>query len=272
MMRADLHSHSYYSDGELSPYELVKMAKNANLEYFALTDHDCLMGISEAIEAGKELGITVITGIELSCYFSCDVHILGYGIDYKDKNFIEILEKVQEKRTDRNYLILEKLKEFNINIDKDEFDSHCVGRVAGRTQIGELMVIHGYVKSVKDAFDYYLASGKRAFINAFRLTPEEAVKYIRSVGGIPVLAHPNQLRMGKPDLFDFVHNLKKHGLMGVETYYYTHSAHDIKFYEKLTSDLGLINTAGSDYHGKSRNSVLGRVPREMSEEMKKIFI
>ena len=271
MMKADLHSHSYYSDGELSPYELVKMAKEAGLEMYSLTDHDCLVGIDEAIQAGNELGITVIAGIELSCFFSNDVHILGYGIDYKDKNFIEVLKDVHDKRNNRNYLILDKLKELKIDISREEFDEHCTGRVAGRTQIGELMVIHGHVRSVKDAFDYYLASGKKAFINGLRLTPIEAVECIKSVGGVPVLAHPNQLRMGKPDVFDFIHKLKNHGLMGVESYYYTHSDMDIAFYENLTKNLGLINTAGSDYHGKTRNSILGKVPREMSEDFRKLF-
>lgn len=265
-MRADLHTHSYHSDGKFSPSQLVQMAKDVNLEYFSVSDHDTLAGVKEALDKGAELGITVIPAIELSCYFDCDVHIIGYGIDYRSEGFSEILSKIQQRRVERNFIILDKLKEFDVNIGMDELIAYGEGRVYGRTQIGELMVRHGYVGSVKEAFDDYLSSTGKAYVNAFRLTPKEAIELVLAEKGTPVLAHPNQLRLSRTEVFDFANKLKSYGLVGIESYYYTHTEIDVKFYENLAKDLKLINTAGSDFHGSNRGNVLGEVPREMTQK------
>ncbi|MEG2116113.1 MAG: PHP domain-containing protein [Clostridia bacterium] len=265
-MKADLHSHSHFSDGKFSPSTLVQMAKDAKLDYFALSDHDTLCGVEEAVKKGEELAITVIPAIELSCYFNSDVHILGYGIDYKSDSFDGILQQVQQKRVERNFIILDKLKEFGIEIGMDELIAYGEGRVYGRTQIGELMVKHGYVNSVKEAFDDFLSSNGKAYINAFRLTPKEAIELILSEGGTPILAHPNQLRLSRAEVFDFINELKSFGLVGIESYYYTHTDADVEFYENVANNLKLINTAGSDFHGSNRSNVLGKVPREMTQK------
>ncbi len=266
-IRADLHNHSTCSDGEFTPSQLVDMAKKANLDYFSLTDHDGVYGIDEALQRGKEVGVNVIRGIELSCYFSRDVHILGYGIDYKNKKLNEKLQEVQSQRVERNFQILKKLEDFNIHIERQELENYEVGTVVGRTQIGALMVRHGYVSTIKDAFDYYLGSGKKAFIAPLRLTPKEAIEMIGHCGGKAVLAHPNQLCMSKPDTFDYINELKSYGLFGIESYYYTHSEKDVKFYEEVAKNLSLVSTAGSDFHGEHRSNVMGVVPREMELEV-----
>lgn len=265
-MRADLHMHSSHSDGEFAVKELFERVKQSKVKAWALTDHDTVKGIEEALELGNSLGIITIPGIEISCFNSRDVHILGYGIDYRSESLCKEIEKIQDARIRRSRLIIDKLKEFNINLSFDELMDVSYGRSVGRTQIAELMVRHGYVKSVKDGFDYYLGSRKKAYISAYRPTPEEGIKIIKAAGGKACLAHPNQLGFSRTNTFDFINSLKSEGLIGVEAYYYTHNKNDVEYYEKVCQDLGLICTAGSDYHGSSRKSEVGVVAKEMTEE------
>lgn len=270
-MKADLHSHSYYSDGEFSPKRLIEMAKTAKLDLFSLTDHDCVTGVKEAKEYGRELSVNVISGIELSSTYGGTVHILGYGIDENNTNLNQKILEIKEKREFRNREILRKLSQNGVEISYDSLSKAGEGKTIGRRLIAELMIQKGYISTIQQAFDLYLADGKSCYVKFIRLTPYDAIDIIIKANGIPVLAHPSQIKMDDNSKFSFITSLKEAGLVGIESYYYTHSSYEIKYYEEIANKLDLISTAGSDYHGLSRNSFIGEVPREIDDRFIKLI-
>lgn len=266
-MKVDLHTHSFYSDGENSPEELVAMAKKAGLEAYALTDHDTVKGVDEAISWGKKMGVNVISGIELSSIKNGDVHIIGLGIDTHSKELNEKVVEIQKKREVRNRAILNKLSEYNIVIDYDDLLKAGVGKVIGRSLISQLMIRKGYVKSISEAFDNYLGNGKSCYVPLIRLTPEDAIDIILKAKGYPVLAHPSKLMMSESDRYEFIKHLSEIGLLGIESYYYAHSLKEVAYFESIANAFGLFSTAGSDFHGKIRNTEIGVVPKEVDERV-----
>ncbi len=270
-MKTDLHSHSIYSDGKFSPTELVLKAKEAGIENFALTDHDTIKGVKECMESGKELGINVISGIELSSINIGDVHILGYGINCDSVKLNQKLDNVIKLRDYRNEVIMKKIAEAGFCFDLNELLTYAKGKVVGRSHIAELMVKYGYVKSVNEGFEKYLGTGKKFYAKTERLSPYECIELILEAGGIPVLAHPNRLNITKSAIDDYVKELKDHGLMGIEGYYYTHNEWDVKFYEDMAKRYDLLITGGSDFHSDGRKNSLGIIAKEVEIDTIKIL-
>lgn len=242
-MKTDLHVHTTASDGLLTPTEIVNWAKNSGLKAVAITDHDSVSGIDEAINEGKKLGVYVVPGIEISTYSNCEIHILGYNIDYKNPDFCEELEKIKDMRKERNAVILSKLSALGIEVGID-----ATADGIGRLNIAKAMADKGYVRDVNDAFERYLGPHGKVFTEIKRTTPLEAVKMIKRYGGISSIAHPKKYLLDKR-LEILVDGLKCFGLDGIETYYPRHTGQDEADLVRIANKYKLLMTGGSDYHG-----------------------
>ena len=254
-MRLDLHLHSTASDGSDSPARVVQMAKEKGLDVIALTDHDTIGGVREALEEGKKQGVKVLRGVELSAFSSYEVHVLGYNIDIEDKEFNAKLEDLKQKRLARAALILDKLAGFNIKLDRERLLSLDT---VGRPHIAKMLLAGGYVCSIQEAFERYLGKTGAAFVPSRRLTPLEAVKAITAAGGLAVLAHP-LVFVNKGVLEDLIAGLKPYGLAGIEANYPSHTPQVTAQLYEIARKYRLIATGGSDHHGSIRPVEMGCV-------------
>lgn len=246
MAGVDLHTHTTASDGELAPRQLVREAARRGVRVLAITDHDSTEGLAEALdEAAKHPPLTVVPGVEINCDVDGgEVHILGYFLDYEAEWFQAFCRDQRAERAARVHRIAARLAELGMPIDPREVFDLVQEGSAGRPHVAQVMVKHGYVKSVREAFDKYLRSGGPAHVPRKKLSPAEAVALIRKARGVPVLAHPGLA--GKDEL---IPELVRAGLMGIECYYQEHSGSQTAAYVQMCKDLGLVATGGSDFHG-----------------------
>jgi len=242
----DLHSHTTASDGTLAPHELVAEAARRGVRVLAVTDHDSTEGLAEAMaEAARHPPLTIVPGIEINCDVEgAEIHILGYCMDYEAPWFQDFCRHQREERRERVRRMAARLAELGMPVDPDEIFALVREGSAGRPHVARAMVRRGYVKSVREAFDKYLAAGKPAHVPRVKLTPAEAVRLIRRAGGVPVLAHP-----GLADRDELIPELVAAGLMGIESYYPEHSAGQTAGYVQMCKERGLVATGGSDFHG-----------------------
>lgn len=246
----DLHMHSTFSDGSLTPEELVAEAGRRGLTAVALTDHDTLNGLPRFLEAGRVMRVRAISGVEISADSpSGTMHMLGYFIRSDDATLNERLEWMRGGREARNETILERLKALDLPLTWDEVRARAGEDVVGRPHIAAAMEARGYVKNKTEAFDRYLGRGKPAYVERRRLTPAECIALIRGAGGVAVLAHPFTLELKPRALRDLVAELARDGLGGLEVYYSEHKENMVRAYLKLAEDFGLAATGGSDFHG-----------------------
>lgn len=247
-MLVDLHVHSHVSDGTLSPTEVVIHAKEKGLHAIALTDHDTVDGLDEAIEAGALYLVEVIAGIELSAEFTdMDLHFLGYCIDYKNKDFLSKLRPLRDSRQIRNANMLTKLNElgFKISISEDS-------NVTTRAHFGKALYEEGYVSSIKEAFDLYLSPGKPGYLKRKTPTPRECIDLIHSAGGIAILAHPTLYGLDMAALEKLVGTLAGYGLDGIEAIYPLHTPEEEAYLTDISRKYNLIISGGSDFHGSNK--------------------
>ena len=242
----DLHSHSTASDGTLTPRELVREAVRHGVRVLAVTDHDSTEGLAEAIdEAARHPPLQIVPGLEINCDVECvENHVLGYYVEYEAAWFRDFLREQRVERRARVTRIAARLAELGMPIDPGEVLTLAKEGSAGRPHVARVMVKHGYVKSVREAFDKYLRAGGPANVPRKRLTPVEAVATIRRAHGVPVFAHP-----GLADHDEMIPELVRAGLMGIESWYPEHSASQTADYLALCRRHDLVATGGSDYHG-----------------------
>ncbi|MBN1515003.1 PHP domain-containing protein [Candidatus Sumerlaeota bacterium] len=249
----DLHLHSKYSDGSDTPAELIEQAKRIGLTAIALTDHDTVNGFSSLLEAAQDSKLRVLGGVELSLeYREHSLHMLAYLPDPDYAPLKEALANIVDGRHWRNDRIIEKLQAAGIDITIDEVKKHAGDNVVARPHIAKAMVEKGVVQSNQQAFDEYLASGAKAYVDRFRLSLKDGIELIRAAGGVPVLAHPCLIHIESFDeLRQLVHQLADYGLLGIEVKYSFHSVAQEDQYSQLAREFGLVRTGGSDYHGHS---------------------
>jgi 3',5'-nucleoside bisphosphate phosphatase len=265
----DLHSHTTASDGRLAPRELVRLAARHGVRVLAVTDHDSTGGVAEAIdEARKVSPLEIVPGLEINCDVpGAELHVLGYCLDWEAAWFQEFLAAQREERRQRVYRIAARLAELGMPIDPADVFALVKEGSAGRPHVAQVMVDHGYVKSVREAFDRFLSANGPANVARKRFTPVEAVRIIRRARGVPVLAHP-----GLANRDELIPELVEAGLMGIETFYPEHSAGQITAYRGMCMRLGLIATGGSDFHGPSvggaRHPGLQPVPESAWQELR----
>ncbi|MBP1996466.1 PHP domain-containing protein [Paenibacillus eucommiae] len=248
---ADLHTHTLASDGTQSAAANVAMAKQAGLSALAITDHDTVSGVAEAIAEGKRLDVEIVPGVEISTIAGeQDIHVLGYFIDYTDAQFLERLENLREVRNTRNELMLERLRQLGMNITiadvhQEVEATKSEGDTVGRPHIAAVLLKKGYVTSIREAFDRYLGRDGAAYVNPPRIDPATAIKWIHEAGGSAVLAHPGIY--GDDAL---VEHIIRGGIDGIEVYHSDHTPEDEARYLQLANRYELLITAGSDFHGE----------------------
>lgn len=269
----DLHVHSNASDGTFTPGELVNYAEEKGLYAFALTDHDTVDGIEAAMKAAKEKEVKVIPGIEISADFGTgDLHILGLNIDYKNAEFLEVVDKCRKARDERNLKMIEKVVEQGIPLTKEIMDERFGLASITRAHFAKYLVDEGYVSSKDEAFARYLNPGKPCYVPRIRITPEDAIAIILKAGGHPVLAHPLLYKMGHDRLFSTVNYLKDLGLQGLEAIYSLNTPSDDAKLAKMAKDYNLFITGGSDFHGSIKPAIdlgVGKGNLKISKELLK---
>ncbi len=272
----DLHIHSTASDGSLSPGDLMAYARRKGAAAISLTDHDTIEGLEAALAAGKEIGLEVIPGLEISAqYPGGTMHLLGYYIDPSDPSLNRELLRLQEARRERNPKIISKLQSLGIPISFDQVQALANGQI-GRPHIAQVLFQIGAVSSFEEAFQKYLAKGALAYVEKFRFSPQEAISLITQAGGIPVLAHPFTLNYPSlRELKKLVQKLKDNGLKGIEVLYSEHTSNQTGDYFSLVKELNLVYTGGSDFHGdikKDLDLLTGKgdlkIPYQIVEDLK----
>lgn len=247
-MRFDLHVHTTASDGTRTPSEIVHEALAKRLRAVAITDHDTVDGVREALPASAALhatGLLVIPGIELSAvHDGRDVHILGYFVDIDDETFLSRLSGLREARLKRAKIMVEALRVAGYTVSLDHvLDLSAQGSV-GRSHIARALVQQGYAADVSEAFERLLGRGQPFYVPKAVQSPAEVLHAIRDAGGVAVLAHP-----GVTGVDDLIIPLAQHGLAGLEVYHPDHDDEQRAHYAALAADLGLCATGGTDYHG-----------------------
>lgn len=258
-MSSDLHMHTTCSDGLLTPEELVNAAKEAGLNYIAITDHDTVDGICQLYEQGlyPQTGIKIIPGIEFSAYHEVsEIHILGYNIDVYNRELRDRLNDVVEARWSRFSAMVEKLQELGYDItETDVLEIADNSTSISRSHIAQVMVKKGYFSCIKDTFDQLLEKGKPAYVSNFRLEPKEIIALIKNSGGTPVLAHPKLIYND-----ELAEELLRNGIEGIEAIYPRHDEEDTRRYLAMADKYNLLVTGGSDFHG-----VPGRYPQHLGD-------
>ena len=273
--RADLHTHSSSSDGSDSPTELVRKADAIKLGGIALTDHDSLDGIQEFMNAEASDHLVRVPGLEISTeYDKKEVHILGYFVPLDSKSLNEELEFLRKSRHERLPKIVQKLNDLGCDVTIDELYEDLEGVASpGRPHVAQLLIKKGFVETTLEAFQKYLASDKPAYVKKARMKTLEAVKLLKSVGAVPVLAHPLTIEI--QDLRSFVETLMTAGLLGIEVEYdysfmgMNRTSDEVR---EVIQDLDILHTGGSDYHGTVHYTELGSVsvPIEVIDSLKRI--
>ena len=275
-MTIDLHVHSTFSDGSMSPAELIQYAHRLGLSALALTDHDTIEGVGEAMQAGHLLGIEIVPGLELSVKCGeCAIHLLGYLFRPTDKALLDALHHLQVARQERNETILANLRGLGVGIEMQELEKMSGHGQCGRPHIAQILMHNKVVRDMEEAFCKYLGRGASAYAPRAVLQADEAIAFIQNAGGLAVLAHPQNLVKAGSDVTAVLSKLRNIGLDGVEVYYPTHSRQFKKKLLGIAKRFNLLITGGSDYHGSIRpgTSLAGgkncSVPGCLLEEMKR---
>ena len=250
---ADLHIHSFCSDGVRTPRRAVEEANAAGLQALSLTDHDTVAGIDEANQAGSELNIEVVPGTEFSAHVGHrEVHILAYCFEWKDPRLLEHVGKLYQKRHERGVAIVERLNQLGIEMTVDQVLEAADGSPLGRPHIAATMVENGVVTSKEEAFDRYLGDRSPAFVPKPHISARGVIDLVHSVGGVAFLAHPG-LSLQEATIVELV----KNGLDGIEVYHPGHQPVHIDYYTQLVLDHNLLQTGGSDSHGWDTGARIG---------------
>ena len=243
----DLHLHSTASDGLLSPDDLVKGVKKAGVNVMALTDHETLAGLEMAEKAAAQHDIFFIPGIEINTGGEDEIHLLVYFVHDKMKELTELLKAISKDRQNRGSRFVSRFNELGIKLALEDLRI-SPGTDCNRLHFARALVSKGFVRSVAEAFDRYLAVGRPAYIPRLRLETCEVIKLARGLGTVPILAHPELIRKQPLKSLEAIRQLKEAGLMGIEAYHSKHSPTACKHWDHLARSLDLLVTGGSDFH------------------------
>lgn len=276
MRAVDLHTHTNKSDGSLSPAELVELAAQKNLAAIAITDHDSVEGLDEAMEASEKYDIEVIPGIEFSTsYHGQDVHVVGLFIDHHKESFTKELGNFIASRTKRNKAMCARLRTAEIDITYEKLLETFPGAVLTRAHYARYLFDRGYVKSIPEAFDRYVGDRTKYFVPREKITPQDSIRMILEAEGIPILAHPPLYHMSNERLDKLVADCKEAGLVGIEAIYSSYSNADQRDMRRLAEKYDLLLSGGSDFHGSNKPTLsLGTgygklfVPEEILDKQK----
>ncbi len=248
-MAIDLHCHTNRSDGAHDPAEVVEIAAARGVDVLAITDHDTMAGVADAIAAGRAIGVEVVPGIELSIKVPHgSMHLLGYFPEPAPEPLSGLVAGFAETRTERAREMVDRLNDMGVAVDWDDVLEGAAGAPLGRPHIAEALIRAGHVRERKEAFDLYLGDGRPAYVGSDGLGVEEGISLVRESGGAPVLAHPATLKLDDRHLDPFVGRLAQAGLAGIEVHRPEHTADQYAAYGALARKYGLVPSGGSDYH------------------------
>jgi predicted metal-dependent phosphoesterase TrpH len=252
----DLHLHTTFSDGTLSPEEVVRRSADAGLSIISITDHDSVGGVPVGRETGKALGVEVIPGAELSADADGrDIHILAYFVDWEHPELVDCLRMYRDERRRRAERMVKKLNRMGVGIRLDQVLAKAGEGAIGRPHLADVMVEEEMVFSANEAFHKYLGYSKPAYEPKYSLSPSEAIRVIHKAGGLACMAHP-----GLYPRDDLIPGLVAEGLDGIEVLHYKHGPAEVARYSDTASRYGLLKTGGSDCHGDGRGEpILGSV-------------
>lgn len=274
----DLHIHTNASDGTDAPAEAVEKARTLGLEAIALTDHDTVSGVAEAVRAGEQLGVEVVPGIEVSSdYRDNNIHVLGYFIDPEADALRQVMDWIRVERIARNEYVVNKMADDGFDISMEELRRMYPDAVLGRPHMAEFLVKKGYVSSIREGFARYLGEGKKYYLPKRRISLARAVDTILASGGLAVLAHPLQYRYPLEEVIEMIEYARSLGVKALECYYSEHSPEDERWLLARAEEYGLGVSGGSDYHGTRKTHIaMGRgmgnlaIPRRVLDELKKL--
>jgi 3',5'-nucleoside bisphosphate phosphatase len=264
---ADLHVHTNSSDGTFTPSRIVEYAASLGFSAISITDHDAVSGIDEAVETGRRVRIEVIPGVELSTeYEDKEIHILGYYIDYHSKSLNNLMQEFRDFRVKRMEQMLVILRRLGCNLNEEELMKNSEEGSIGRVHLANAMVASGFVSSINEAFDKYLAVGKPAYMKKAKLTPAQACSLVKQTKGVPVLAHPFLLKKDQ-----WIPEFARVGVEGLEAHYPGMAPADVAHYSNMALKMGLLITGGSDCHQSGSKFLMGliKLPYEHVELLMK---
>lgn len=256
----DLHTHTTASDGSDSPAELVRKAAAARLAAIAVTDHDTVAGLEEAVATGRDEGIEVIRGCELGVHSEYgEIHILGLWLPEGPSPLLEAMTELRRHRNERNERIVDNLRDLGMDITYDEVRALSGGVSVGRPHIALALLKRGYIDTPQEAFSRFIGPGAPAYAPKKVFSPAEGVRLLVSCGATVAVAHPMLMRCPEGWLDDTLADLKAAGLDAIEAYHSEHSHRDERTCVGMAERHGLVLTGGSDYHGRAKPAIsLGR--------------
>ncbi|GLH72214.1 phosphatase [Geothrix limicola] len=271
----DLHCHTFHSDGTDTPEQLALLGEEARLTALCLTDHDTLGGIPDFLAMQPRVKVRLLVGTELSCRFlGQSLHVLGLLVDPADARFQARLEELRGRRDDRNGRMLTRLAELGCPVTREDVQAQADTPLLSRVHFAKALAARGFVRRPQEAFERLIGDDCPGFVPREELSPEEATRWIREAGGVPVVAHPGRFG-GKGFRWDeAMADLQRRGVEGLEGYYGEYRAAEQKYFVALAARLGMVVTGGSDYHGANKPGLrLGRgrgglqVPDDLLERL-----
>jgi len=267
--KADLHLHSVYSDGTLSPTDVIKVSHSAGLSVVSIVDHDNIQGLEESEKAAENFNIEVIPGVELSSTLNQkEVHILGYFIDRKNSKLNDYLAFFRDERRKRAERIVKKLNSLNIPLKLETVLRRTIMGSIGRPHVAYALLENGFIDNYDEAFDKYIGLNGPAYEEKIHFSPKDAVDLISQAGGLSFLAHPNKT-LNENELVHLIDI----GIDGIEVMHPSHSHERVNYFKGITSEYFLLESGGSDFHGgrKRDEEILGRytVDLQAVENMKR---
>ena len=262
-IRADLHIHTYFSDGGQSPADVIRGANRAGVNLISVTDHDNSNARHEVKELALKSGIIAVDGEEVSAYDGeVKVHILAYGMDYSNPAYAKFNKKLYDGAEERTFDILKKLAAAKINISYGDVlrERRCKASPLHATYIAVAGARKGYASSPTSFYMRYLNYGEVGFSCICRPTPEETAEVISACGGVSSLAHPGRISLEKEGVIKLLQRLKEAGLKGIEAVYSGHTMGETQYYKDLAEEYGLLITGGSDTHYSEGNRKVGTPP------------
>ena len=267
-MKIDLHLHTTFSDGKLSPEELLRFAHENHYSYISITDHDSFLGYFDALNYINKYPLELIPGVEISTiHAESEVHLLAYYFDTTNEELNNLLKDVYDSRYGRAIQMVRNLESMNIKLDwKDVLVYAGENKYIGRPHIARALIENGTVSTIREAFEKYLSNESPAYVPKFKIDTEHAIRTIKKANGIAVLAHPGKLTDDS-----IVYSCIDMGIDGIEVYYGSHLAGETRLYEQIALENNLIRTGGSDFHGNDFYYINYSAPDICIKELKAAY-
>ena len=256
MKRCDLHIHSTFSDGTLSPSELVDLAEETGLSAVALTDHNTILGLKDFMKAGETSSVSTIAGCEFTTeYLGKEIHIVGLFLNEAVWEEVEdYFSQLLQSKRESNHSLISNLQNAGYDITFDEVASRTRASEFNRAHVAVLLQQKGYIRSIQEAFDTLLKEGNGYYIPPKRLDVFQTIEFIKSIGGVSVLAHPF-LNLTEEELREFLPEAKNCGLDAMETRYSDYDSETTEKAEKIADEYELLKSGGSDFHGDIKPAI-----------------